>query len=509
MSNIINHVSVEFPTENEIIEEKNESRKWFSILQEFSTSTTAHGLPRIASSSSRHNCIYWSIAFIVCTGLMLFFIVQAILNYLSYPTQIDISIDDEWPHSFPAFSFCNAGGLRLDTFMIPFLSYLHALNVTNTNDTSTVQPEHASYLGPFTRDLFNRNDSLEQFSYPLSSMLLFCRYNSQPCTAADFTPFITTDYGYCYTFNGKLKNTSDDSILDGTEYDGSGKLELGLYVHSHQYIPYIADSVGIVALIHDNTQLPLMDLSGFNLIPGQKHKFSYRKKTNSFLSSPYTSCRSKIDPWMRTMFTNYAAFDYGYCKQLCVKLEIQIHTYVQCGCVNPYIWDMRSLILPGTDTVILAPLCDSTDSCYAEAGFAYINSTAGLTNEDEKCRQECSMTDFIIKKSSLVTPVSWQLYGIKNYVEQLAIPLPLDWSTAWPEYIYTNYLAVTVVRETTVVENNIQSASLNFLDVLSNIGGQTGLWIGISLLSVMELFEMIYRLMRFQCHMIRSYIRKA
>ncbi|CAF4410788.1 unnamed protein product, partial [Adineta steineri] len=34
----------------------------------------------------------------------------------------------------------------------------------------------------------------------------------------------------------------------------------------------------------------------------------------------------------------------------------------------------------------------------------------------------------------------------------------------------------------------------------SNVGGQTGLWIGISFLSLMELAEMIYRLIRSQCH---------
>jgi hypothetical protein len=41
------------------------------------------------------------------------------------------------------------------------------------------------------------------------------------------------------------------------------------------------------------------------------------------------------------------------------------------------------------------------------------------------------------------------------------------------------------------------------VDVLSNVGGQTGLWIGVSFLSIMELAEMLYRLVRYQYHAIR------
>jgi hypothetical protein len=42
------------------------------------------------------------------------------------------------------------------------------------------------------------------------------------------------------------------------------------------------------------------------------------------------------------------------------------------------------------------------------------------------------------------------------------------------------------------------------VDVLSNVGGQTGLWIGVSFLSIMELAEMLYRLIRYQYYVIRK-----
>jgi len=97
---------------------------------------------------------------------------------------------------------------------------------------------------------------------------------------------------------------------------------------------------------------------------------------------------------------------------------------------------------------------------------------------------------------------------IKAFLEDSSVPLPSDWPTTWRTSIQGNYLPVSVVRETIVIENYTQTAQLGLVDVLSNIRGQTGLWIGISFLSLMEFIEMLYRLIRYQCHLIRIAIRR-
>ena len=55
-----------------------------------------------------------------------------------------------------------------------------------------------------------------------------------------------------------------------------------------------------------------------------------------------------------------------------------------------------------------------------------------------------------------------------------------------------------MVCESLLVENLTQQPSMTGVDVISNVGGQTGLWIGISFLSIMEIVEMLYRLARHQ-----------
>lgn len=141
------------------------------------------------------------------------------------------------------------------------------------------------------------------------------------------------------------------------------------------------------------------------------------------------------------------------------------------------------------------------------ANAMFMDASSNASTSDIQCPEHCSQTEFVVKKSSLLAPTPWQRDQIKAFVENSSVPLPSNWSTASLDYIERNYLLVSIIRETHLVENNIQRASLQIIDVLSNVGGQTGLWLGISLLSIMELFEMFYRLVRYQCTLIRSAVR--
>jgi hypothetical protein len=84
-------------------------------------------------------------------------------------------------------------------------------------------------------------------------------------------------------------------------------------------------SAGMVAMIHDNTQLPQIDVAGIMLAPGRKHNLGYKKTTTYFLSSPYTQCTSEIPPAMQAMFNLYAGADYEYSQTVCNTLCTQAY----------------------------------------------------------------------------------------------------------------------------------------------------------------------------------------
>ncbi|CAF0888993.1 unnamed protein product [Rotaria sordida] len=483
-------------------------RRRRSIIREFCLNTSTHALPGIARSESFHNCVFWSISFLIFTGIMIYFIVKSIINYFDYPTSIDLSYNNDWQQYFAAVSFCNIAALRFDRFIQPFLNFTNSLNIKNTNDTTTISEYQSQFIWLFLVDQINKNQSLEDYSFPLSSMLQGCAYNFETCTSADFISFVSPSYGLCYTFNAKLKNSTDDSLRFGNFYGGAGILSLSLYVHSYQYVPYSTDAAGILVLIHDNRQVPMIETSGIELGPGRRYKLSYRKKKINLLSSPYTDCTNKISNPMKAMLSNYYPADYVYSQSNCYQICQQTYVYEQCGCVNPYLWYIRWIVLPGTDNIIFAPACYPSDDCFDKVSKRLFASASLVEIYCSDCSQECSTNSFVLQTSSSMLYIDSKLDTIKNFVENSLVPLPNNWSTTWRQHIYENYLTINILRETSIVETHTQTSTLGFVDVISNIGGQTGLWIGISFLSIMELIEMIYRLIRYQIHVIRESIQR-
>ena len=58
---------------------------------------------------------------------------------------------------------------------------------------------------------------------------------------------------------------------------------------------------------------------------------------------------------------------------------------------------------------------------------------------------------------------------IKSVVESLSVPLPKNWSMTWRSEIQKNYVALSVVCETFVVENYTQNVVMSGIDLLVDV----------------------------------------
>ena len=190
-----------------------------------------------------------------------------------------------------------------------------------------------------------------------------------------------------------------------------------------------------------------------------------------------------------------------------MKLNVFSHSYQECGCVSTVEWSARSVILPGTDTIIEAALCNDTDTCYLNATVTLSNTTSIWNQFCGNCTQECSTVSFILTPSSASAPSPQFAYITKGFVESTSVPLPADWATNWPLEVQNNYVSLEVVCQSIQLNNYTEQASVGAVDVIANVGGNTGLWIGMSFLSLIEILETLYRLLRYDYQVIKEYIQ--
>ena len=117
------------------------------------------------------------------------------------------------------------------------------------------------------------------------------------------------------------------------------------------------------------------------------------------------------------------------------------------------------------------------------------------------------LLSFSVTPSSVSAPSLPYAYMTKGFVESTSVPLPADWATNWPLEVQNNYVSLEVVCQSIQLNNYTEQASVGAVDVIANVGGNTGLWIGMSFLSLIEILETLYRLLRYDYQVIKEYIQ--
>ena len=185
-------------------------------------------------------------------------------------------------------------------------------------------------------------------------------------------------------------------------------------------------------------------------------------------------------------------------------LSALVRRYNQCGCVDIRHWPIRYITVPGANQVIDAPICNLTDACANKAAGPFHSDPTLWYTFCPKCRPECGSVRFDTTLSSLPASTDPMKEEIKAFVESSGVQLPTNWKSNWPAEIQRNFVELTVQCESLHIEHYNQTPSISRTTLLSNIGGQTGLWIGISFLSLMELIEVACRLIRYQYQALRQ-----
>ncbi|XP_052578123.1 acid-sensing ion channel 3 isoform X2 [Peromyscus californicus insignis] len=448
-------------------------RRQASDIRVFASSCTMHGLGHIfgpGGPTLRRGL--WATAVLLSLAAFLYQVAERVRYYGEFHHKTTLDERESHQLTFPAVTLCNINPLRRSR-LTP-----NDLHWAGTALLGLDPAEHAAYLralgqppappGFMPSPTFDMAQLYARAGHSLEDMLLDCRYRGQPCGPENFT-VIFTRMGQCYTFNSGLHGAE----LLTTPKGGAGNgLEIMLDVQQEEYLPIWKDmeetpfEVGIRVQIHSQEEPPAIDQLGFGAAPGHQTFVSCQQQQLSFLPPPWGDCNTASvdpdfdpepsDPLGSPNPSPSPPYSLIGCRLACETRYVAR----KCGC--------RMMHMPGN-----SPVCSPQQ--YKDCASPALD--AMLRKDTCVCPNPCAITRYAKELSMVRIPSRASArYLAQKYNRS-------------ETYIAENVLVLDIFFEALNYETVEQKAAYEVSELLGDIGGQMGLFIGASLLTILEILD--------------------
>ncbi|XP_049657469.1 acid-sensing ion channel 2 isoform X1 [Accipiter gentilis] len=392
------------------------------------------------------------------------------------------TVRTEWSRQlpFPAVTLCNNNPLRFPRLSKGDLYYAgHWLGLLLPNRTARplltelLRGDEArlrwfAKLADFRLFLPPRHyegisaDFMDRLGHQLEDMLLSCKYRGELCGPHNFSA-VFTKYGKCYMFNsGEEGRPLLTTVKGGT---GNG-LEIMLDIQQDEYLPIWGETeettfeAGVKVQIHSQSEPPFVQELGFGVAPGFQTFVATQEQRLTYLPPPWGECRSSD---MGLDF--FPVYSITACRIDCETRYI----VENCNC--------KMVHMPGD-----APFC--TPEQYKECAEPALGLLAEKDSNYCICRTPCNLTRYNKELSMVKIPSKTSAKYLEKKFNKSE------------KYISENILVLDIFFEALNYETIEQKKAYEVAALLGDIGGQMGLFIGASILTILELFDYIYELIK-------------
>ncbi|KAM9647769.1 acid-sensing ion channel 3 isoform 2-T2 [Morphnus guianensis] len=469
-----------------------------SSLRAFAHSSSLHGISHVfAYGAVSLRRVLWGAFFLGSLGLLLLVCAERVAYFLTYPHVT--KLDEVAAHNltFPAITICNLNEFRFSKITRNDMYHVGELLALLNDRYEISNPQLAEpHVLAALRDKANfKNFKAKPFSmaefynrtgHDLADMLLQCSFRGANCTARNFT-VIFTRLGKCYTFNSGGPGREVLTTLQGGAGNG---LELMLNVQQEEYLPVWGDTdetsyeAGVKVQIHSQEEPPFIDQLGFGVAPGFQTFVSCQQQRLVYLPPPWGDC--KATPIESDFFTNYSI--------TACRLDCETRYLAEnCNCRMVHMPGE-----PGTGAATAGLGRWGDPPAPATAASPAGNANVCTPEQYKECADPA--LDFLVKKDSEYcacrTPCAMVRYG----KELSMVKIPSKASARYlakkfnktEQYIADNVLVLDIFFEALNYEMIEQKKAYEVAGLLGDIGGQMGLFIGASLLTILEIFDYLY-----------------
>ncbi|XP_077980560.1 uncharacterized protein LOC144435805 [Glandiceps talaboti] len=318
------------------------------------------------------------------------------------------------------------------------------------------------------------DDEFREIGHQAKDFILQCTFDKRPCNYTHFYQWQNKNYGNCFTFNSGINEAVRQTGKSGSQYG----LHLTLFIEQPEYVGLFSQESGVRVSVSPQDVMPFPEDIGITVSPGQATSIGLRKNDISRQGGNYGNCTSGDEYYIVNT-------EFKYSVNLCVKECLQKNLIERCSCVTDILLD--------------------EDKC------SYVNTTQqrcrqivqGLFEDYElncTCKNPCEETSYSTMVSSSIWPserYESHLYGVLSEKSiKAAITLQdVDASRL-------NLVRLKVFFEELNFQSIVQTPKYNMASLLSSIGGTLGLYIGLSIITIMEIIVFLCHSCIFCCRKI-------
>ena len=289
-------------------------RKDLKHVQQYVESTTTHGVVRVFGGDATYvKRFVWLLIFLASfSGLLVIFVNRA-ERLRSTPKSTTLEYNQVSSLDFPAVTICNQNTLK-GTFLereglVDFFECL--FNVSSTSDCTSLLPSDAAAQWPLVDVLIEGGQSEEEF-------LQFCFFHNDTCEGRGINvqrTFVNSEV--CYTLNSDMTKT-----LSVTNPQQALYLELNL---NNSAFSGIATEYGASIIIHPPDVPPRLELA-VRVPAGFKTFITLSVQTQRLLRPAYGKC---------TPFQDLEYYPGVYNIPACIRNQEFKQVADGCGCLHP------------------------------------------------------------------------------------------------------------------------------------------------------------------------------
>jgi len=431
-----------------------------SLLKEILYNSLAQAIIKIFLSPFILIKLILFIFVVVSISLAAYLVISSIMTYFAYGVSTTSRIIYETPTLFPKVTFCNLNPITTE----------YGYGVIKSGQAANI-------------DFFSIEDQ-KKTARNLNEILLNCSFKQKPCNSSNFVWSYDPYFGNCFVFNSGFDSNGNRIDLEKSTLSGFYLgLQLTLYVNIYEKLFDYGNFNGLGAIfLIGNSSYLAMD-NPILVTPGLLTYITVDREFNSILPKPYSNC--DIDSTFKSnssLFNLISKSKYLYTQQLCLT-----------QCFQQYLIDNYNCTLS-----ILFKMFNVTNVCNDKA-FVDIEDSYLMDSLFKICLQlcplECNQT---LYKTSLS---SSYLTGHK-YISQIQnsnlstdfINRTIDAATARESIVQVN-----IFYQSLSYSESTESPQINIVSLLGSMGGNLGLFLGVSVFSlgeIVEVFIEIYYILR-------------